>query len=220
MLRAYGYVRVSSRAQAADDRDGIPRQQESIRKWARANGVHIAQWFIESVSGTKDLENRPALQELVAALHSNGVKTVLIEKLDRLARDLMIQESIVADFERSKLTLVSVAEPDLCSTDPTRTLLRQMMGAFAQYERTMNVLKLRGARQRMRAKEGRCEGRKPFGTRPGEHEVVQRIVELNKQGKNLNQIAATLTAEKQKSRMGGQWFPQQVSRVLERAGVK
>jgi carbohydrate-selective porin OprB len=32
----------------------------------------------------------------LAALHSNGTKLVLVEKLDRLARDLMIQESITA----------------------------------------------------------------------------------------------------------------------------
>jgi DNA invertase Pin-like site-specific DNA recombinase len=46
--------------------------------------------------------NRPALQELMAALHGNGTKLVLIEKLDRLARDLMIQESIVADLQSNQ----------------------------------------------------------------------------------------------------------------------
>jgi DNA invertase Pin-like site-specific DNA recombinase len=37
----------------------------------------------------------------MAALHGNGTKLVLVEKLDRLARDLMIQESIVADLQRN-----------------------------------------------------------------------------------------------------------------------
>jgi DNA invertase Pin-like site-specific DNA recombinase len=221
MQNAYGYVRVSSRSQAADDRDGIPRQQESIRKWARANGVHIKKWFIDSVSGGKDLEHRPQLRELIAALHSNGVRTVAIEKLDRLARDLMVQESILADFGRSGFTLISVAEPDLCSTEPTRKLLRQMMGAFAEYERDMIVLKLRGARQRARAKDpSRREGRKRFGVRPGERVTVARIVELRKAGKTLQQIGDLLAAEKRASRTGGPWYPQQVARVLSREGVK
>jgi DNA invertase Pin-like site-specific DNA recombinase len=46
------------------------------------------------------LENHPALRELLTALHADGFKLVLIEKLDRLARDLMIQESIIADLNR------------------------------------------------------------------------------------------------------------------------
>jgi DNA invertase Pin-like site-specific DNA recombinase len=39
----------------------------------------------------------------------------------------------------------------MLSDDPTRVLLRQMMGAFAEYERAMIVQKLRGAHQRARA---------------------------------------------------------------------
>jgi DNA invertase Pin-like site-specific DNA recombinase len=73
----------------------------AVRGYARTNGIRIAKIFREEgVKGTKDLENRPALQEVLIALHANGVKLVLIEKLDRLARDLMVQESIIADMER------------------------------------------------------------------------------------------------------------------------
>lgn len=82
------------------------------------------------IGGTNDLDNRPALQELMVALLSNGVRIVLIQKLDRLARDLMVQESIVADFKRRGFQIISVIEPDLCSDDPTRTLMRQILGAF------------------------------------------------------------------------------------------
>jgi DNA invertase Pin-like site-specific DNA recombinase len=66
--------------------------------------------------------SRPALREVMVALHSDGVKLVLIERLDRLARDLMIQESIIADMQRHGFEIRSVMEPDLCSNDPSRTL--------------------------------------------------------------------------------------------------
>ena len=79
---------------------------------------------------------------------------MIIEKLDRLARDLMVQETIIADLRKNGFELVSVAEPDLMKNDPTRILVRQMMGAVAQYEKSQIVLKLRGARMRKRAKEG------------------------------------------------------------------
>jgi len=67
MRRAFGYVRVSSVGQSAEDRDGIPRQKTTIRKWAAANGARIVRWFEDSVSGKTDLENRPALQGLMVA---------------------------------------------------------------------------------------------------------------------------------------------------------
>ena len=149
----------------------------------------------EGVSGAKDLENRPALQEMNEALHSNGTKLVLVKKLDRLARDLMIQESIIADMRRNEFEIVSAMEPDLCSDDPSRVMIRQILGAFSQYERAMIVTKLRGARQRIRAKAGRCEGRKPYGTRTGESEVIERMKQLRKPGMAVDRIAETLNVE-------------------------
>jgi len=71
----------------------------------------------------------------------------------------------------------------MCSDDPSRVLIRQILGAFAQYERAMIVQKLRGARRRIRAKVGRCEGRKPYGTRPGEAEVIEHMKNFANRGK-------------------------------------
>jgi DNA invertase Pin-like site-specific DNA recombinase len=49
----------------------------------------------------------------MTALHANGVKTVIVERLDRLARDLRLQETIIADLRKNGFELVSAAEPDL-----------------------------------------------------------------------------------------------------------
>jgi DNA invertase Pin-like site-specific DNA recombinase len=213
--KAFAYLRVSGRGQV--EGDGFPRQKAAIKAYADAHSVRIARYFQEEgVSGTKDLENRPALTELMLALHSNGVTTVIVEKLDRLARDLMIQETIVADLRKSGFTLISVAEPDLCSDDPSRKLVRQIFGAISEYERAMIVLKLKASRQRMRAKTGRCEGRKPYGTREGERDVIGRIVEFRENGLNYSEIAAKLNALGITARSGGVWFPANVSRILER----
>jgi DNA invertase Pin-like site-specific DNA recombinase len=231
MRRAFGYVRVSSAGQSAEDRDGVPRQKAAIRKYAAANGIRIVQWFEDKVSGKKDLENRPALQELMTALHGNGTHLVLIEKLDRLARDLMVQESIIADMQRNQFELVSVVEPDLCSNDPTRKLLRQMLGAFAEYEATMIALKLKGARVRAAAKRTDYkEGRVPFGFRvvkqdgipvrvpePSEQATIARARELRNAGYSLAKIADTLTSEGRRPRACQKWYEMQVARVLRRA---
>jgi DNA invertase Pin-like site-specific DNA recombinase len=218
MRRAFGYVRVSSAGQSAEDRDGIPRQKAAIRAYAGANGIRIVQWFADSVSGKKDLDNRPALQDLMAALHGDGVKLVLVEKLDRLARDLMIQESIVADLQRNQFEIVSVVEPDLCSNDPTRKLMRQILGAFSEYEATMIALKLRGARIRAKAKDPDYkEGRKPFGFRVGEQETIARVLELRDAGHSLAATAKILTEEGRRPRKGDRWHEKQIARIVARA---
>jgi DNA invertase Pin-like site-specific DNA recombinase len=216
MTKAFAYLRVSGKGQL--EGDGFTRQLAAIKKHTAANSIKIVRIFREEgVSGTTDLENRPALQDLLVALHSNGTKLVLVERLDRLARDLMIQESIIADMKRHGFEIVSVAEPDLCSDDPSRTLMRQMLGAFAQYERAIIVQKLRGARQRSRVKTGRCEGRKPFGTRSGESEVIDRMKALREGGMAVDKIAVALNAEHAKPRASERWHPTSVYRILKAA---
>ena len=214
MSGAFAYLRVSGKGQL--EGDGFTRQLSAIKKHAAANGIKIVRVFREEgVSGTRDLETRPALQDMLVALHSNGTKMVLVERLDRLARDLMIQESIIADMKRHGFEIVSVAEPDLCSDDPSRTLMRHVLGAFAQYERAIIVQKLRGARQRNRAKTGRCEGRKPYGVRPGESEVIDRMKVLRGEGMAVDKIAAALNAEGIKPRAGERWHATSIYRVLK-----
>jgi DNA invertase Pin-like site-specific DNA recombinase len=140
------------------DGDGFTRQSEAISRYACSHGITIEQAFREEgVSGTKELANRPALQELLWAIESGNVRMVLIEALNRLARDLMIQETLLSDFRKRGITVISVSEPDLCSDDPSRKLMRQIFGAIAEYDKAMIVLKLRGARQRMKARTGHCE---------------------------------------------------------------
>ena len=41
--------------------------------------------------------------------------------------------------------------------------MRQIAGAFAEYEKARLVSKLRHARERVRQEKGKCEGRKPHG---------------------------------------------------------
>jgi DNA invertase Pin-like site-specific DNA recombinase len=214
-IKAFGYIRVSGKGQL--DGDGFARQRTAIKTYAERQGIKIAEWFEErGVSGTKEMEDRPALQEMLVALLSNGVRTVIIEKLDRLARDLMVQEAIIRDFKQKGFEIISVAEPDLCSDDPSRKLMRQMFGAIAEYEKTMIVAKLKAARQRVKAKTGKCEGRKFFGETETEQATISRMKELAKQKLNYTQIANALNVEGLKTQTGSKWFPATVSRTLAR----
>lgn len=215
MKTAFAYLRVSGKGQV--EGDGFERQLLAIKKYSAQQGIRIVKVFREEgVSGTTDWEDREAFVDMMALLLANGTRTVLVEKLDRLARDLMVQESIIADMRKKGLELVSVAEPDLCGDDPSRVLMRQILGAFAQYEKAMIVAKLKGARQRTKAKEGHCEGRKPYGNREGEQDVIMKIRKLKAEGLPLAAIAAVLNSEGITAR-AGKWHPTSVSRVLTAA---
>ena len=210
---AFGYLRVSSEGQI--EGDGFTRQRAAIEAYAKAHGIIIVRWFEErGVSGTTESNDRPAFQEMLVALLSNGTRTVLIERMDRIARDIVIQESILKDLIRRGFELISVSEPDLCSSDPYRSAMRQMLGVFAELDRKTIVLKLRAARNRKKAQSGRCEGRKPFGHYEGESLVLSHIRDLHLQGLNYEQSAKALNNEGIKTRSGGKWFPATIRRIL------
>ena len=215
MTKAHAYLRVSGRGQI--EGDGFPRQLKAIRDYAAAHGIRIVNVYREEgVSGTTDSADRPAWTELMTALHGNGVRVVVIERLDRLARDLLVQETIIAELRRNGFELVSVAEPDLMASDPQRVFYRQLMGAMAQLDKSNIVAKLRGARMRKRAKDGRCEGRKPFGFYAGEDVALKRMKALRSEGLGFDRIAARLNTEAVPTRTGKPWHGVVVNRILAR----
>lgn len=216
MAKAFGYLRVSGKAQEAGD--GFARQLQSINTYAAANDIKIVRVFRErGVSGEKQLQDRPAFMEMLTALHGNGVKIILIERLDRLARSLSVQESIIAELKRHGFELISAEEPDLLKDDPYRVMFRQFQGAIAQCEKANIVLKLRGARQRMKARTGRCEGRKPFGANQGEQAIIARMKELRASGMAYDRIAAALNSEGVPTRTPGKrWHGFAVNQILRR----
>src|SRR5690242_10226379 len=92
---AFAYCRVSGKSQVTGD--GFPRQLAAIRKYASEHAIRIVQVFEErAIRGAESWENRPAWSAMVQNL--NGARTIIIERLDRLARDLMVQEHIIADL--------------------------------------------------------------------------------------------------------------------------
>jgi len=209
---AFGYLRVSGESQLSGD--GFPRQKAAITKWAKEHGVRIVRWFEEkAVSGTVESIDRPAFNEMLEALLSNGTKAVLIEKLDRIARDVFIQEGTIKLLKEKGFELISVAEPDLCSDDMYRVAMRQMMGVFAELDRKSIVFKLRAARQRKKIATGRCEGRMPYGFRDGEQAIIDRIKADHTQGKNYEHIARDLNNKGVKPRTG-KWYPANVRKIV------
>jgi DNA invertase Pin-like site-specific DNA recombinase len=218
--KAFGYTRVSSIGQVAGD--GFPRQQTAIHEWANKNSFDVVEIFQENgVSGT--IEDRPALARLMVSLEENGhgIKTVIIERLDRLARDLMVQEAIVRDLKLHGFNLISTLEgPDLCADEPTRKLIRQVIGAIAEYDKSMIVAKLKASRLRMKARTGKCEGRKGYRDTDDGIVILRTIQALRTPAKNskprtYQQIAHILNSEQLLTLDGKLWSLYRVQQVLK-----
>jgi DNA invertase Pin-like site-specific DNA recombinase len=138
----------------------------------------VGEFRDEGVSGTKDLDAREGLSDLLARIRSNGVRVVLVERADRLARDLIVGELVLNQFRELGVKVIAAdsgTELTAGDDDPTRVLIRQVLGAVAQFEKAVIVSKLKAARVRKRRATGRCEGRKPYGTRPGEADVCNGL---------------------------------------------
>src|SRR5688572_21592025 len=104
--KAFTYLRVSGKGQI--DGDGFPRQREAVTRYAKRHQVQIVTEFRdEGVSGTKEAFDRPGLTDLMVAIKTNGVRTILVERADRLARDLMVGEIILAECRQLGVKVVS-----------------------------------------------------------------------------------------------------------------
>ena len=222
--KAVSYMRCSGLGQVGGDT--WDRQKAAITKYATAHGMQLVDEFRDAgVSGTKDLENRPGLAALLDRVESNGVRIVLVENATRLARDLMVSEVILKQLAEAGCAVIAAdSGTDLTgdTDDPTRRLIRQVLGAVAEFDRRVTVLKLRAARDRKSMRKGRrVEGRKPFGSRPSEVAAIFRIRELHRKphGRDrmsLQAICDQLNLEGVTSRTGKRWTKQTLHKIIQR----
>ena len=221
-IRAFAYVRVSG--QADDGKDGFPRQRKTIDAFTSKAGISIVGEYRDCVAGKKDESERPAFKQMVADMLRNSVRAVVVERLDRLAREYRIQEELCLYLASHKIDLYSADTAENITAammgDPMKKALVQMRGVFAELDKSLIVVKLRKARDAKSKRLGkRIEGQKRFGARPGEQETLKRIRELyrkphKRDRMSLNKIAAILNAEGRPTRHGGKWYAQTVKNCL------
>ena len=161
-LEAVAYLRTSSAANVGTDKDSDKRQRDAITAFAKRAGYEIvAEFYDAAVSGADYIEDRRGFRALLERIKSNGVRTVIVESADRFARELMAQELGISKLIKWGVQVVTASGDDLTSTDDaSRTMMRQIAGSFAEYEKARLVEKLRKARDRKSAEKGaRIEGR-------------------------------------------------------------
>jgi DNA invertase Pin-like site-specific DNA recombinase len=161
-VEAVAYIRTSSAANVGADKDSDKRQRAAIESFAKRAGFDLLNEFRDAaVSGADPIESRAGFTALLDLIEGNGVRTVIVEDASRFARELITQElGILTLINRGVRVLTANGDDLTDSSDPSRVMMRQIAGAFHQYEKARLVAKLKAARQRKREAGGKVEGRK------------------------------------------------------------
>jgi site-specific DNA recombinase len=162
-VRAALYARVSSDQQA--ERHTIDSQVAALLARAAADGHEITpelRFLDDGQSGASLI--RPALERLRDLAAMAAIDLVYIHAPDRLARSYAHQAVLVEEFARAGAEVVFLNRP--IGQTPEDTLLLQLQGMFAEYERARIVERgRRGKRHRAQAGAVSVLGRAPYGYR-------------------------------------------------------
>jgi putative DNA-invertase from lambdoid prophage Rac len=144
------YARVSTAEQTTAN------QLEELHRLAAARG-----WapvlYEEQGSAVK---RRPVLDRLMDDARRGAVRAVVVWSLDRLDRNMLACLGRVVELDRLGVPVVSVREPWLDTSGPTRSLLVAIFAWVAEQERTRLVERTRAGLDRAR-REGKHIGRPP-----------------------------------------------------------
>lgn len=228
-MNAVGYLRVSTEGQA--DAFGLDVQRQTVEDYCAKHDLQLVAVFHDETSGTNGLEHRIGLAQALGMI-PDPAEILVIPRLDRLARDLVMSEQLLREVWDTGGTVVSCAEgegnlkddPD----DPSRALIRQVLGAVAAYERSMIVLRMKRGRLAKKARGGYASGAPPYGYRadghgnlvpePAQQEGLAIIKAMHGEGASYRQIAAELNRREVPTKRGkvGSWFPSTVSAAINR----
>ena len=220
-VQAVAYLRTSSATNIGADKDSDKRQRDAIAGFAkRAGFVIVDEFYDAAVSGADPIDQRPGFTAMLKRIEGNGVRTILVETAHRFARDLMVQEVGYAMLKERGIELIAADSPHSFIEDtPTARLIRQVLGAVAEFDKAMTVAKLRGARDRKRATGVKVEGRKSHAElRP---EVVSEAKRLYRRSpktgerRSLREISAGLASMGHLGSTGRPFSPSIIKTMVE-----
>jgi len=155
MNRVALYTRVSTDHQTTEN------QERELRAVADRRGWHIVEIYRdEGVSGAKARADRPAFDALCKAATRNDFDMVMAWSVDRLGRSLQDLVGFLSELHALKINLF-LHQQGLDTTTPAGKAMFQMMGVFAEFERSMIRERVKAGLVRARA-QGTALGRPPI----------------------------------------------------------
>jgi DNA invertase Pin-like site-specific DNA recombinase len=158
-------------------------QLSELREHASRRGWSVHQEYIDrGISGSR--ESRPALNELMSDAQRRRFDVIAVWKLDRFARSLKWLVNSLAEFEALGIHFVSLRD-NLDLSTPAGRLMFQIIGAMAEFERSLTQERVRAGLRNARAK-GRRLGR------PKRVVDISEVQNLRKVGKSWREIATEM----------------------------
>jgi len=205
-IRVALYARVSTDEQ----REGqtIDAQIAEVERFAKDKGWSVANIYKdEGWSGS--LLVRPALDRLRDDATRGVFDAIIVNDVDRLARDVSHLGILKRDFERKRIQLIFRKLP--AETSPTYNLMVNILGSFAEFERELIIDRTRrGRRHKVEVRKqyvgcvaaygyhyqtgSASDGKEAVITIvPEEAKVVRQIYSLALGGMSVDRIALRLT---------------------------
>jgi DNA invertase Pin-like site-specific DNA recombinase len=144
-MRLALYARVST----SNGQQDPEMQLRELREYAQRREFQIVKEYTDNVSGS--LESRPALNQLRIDAGQRCFDAVLVWKLDRFARSLKNLVNALAEFEALGIAFISLRD-NLDLTTPSGRLMFQIIGAMAEFERSLIQERVKAGLRNARAK--------------------------------------------------------------------
>lgn len=216
-MKAIGYIRVSTDRQEL----GPEAQRMAIEEKARALGLTVEIFEDIGVSGKTEHEDRIGLTLALDALPRGSV--FIVYKLDRLSRDLLQQLLIDKMITGKGGRLLSCSNEGTEEEGPMGKLLRQILGAIAEFEREMIRVRTRMALKVKRDKGEKLGGKVQYGYRKEgkmlvpvmeEQEVISRVRKAVEEQIRPTMIARMLNESGVPTKNGCKWRATQIKRMI------
>jgi DNA invertase Pin-like site-specific DNA recombinase len=169
------YCRVSSKEQV--EGTSLESQELACREYANRNRMDILKVFVERGESAKFADRTQLLELLAFCRHrENAVQSLLVWKVDRLARNVGDHFNIKASLKKQGVQVVSVTEP--IDANPEGKLMETILAGFAQFDNDLRAARtLQGMRRKIQ--EGIFPWKPPFGyktaTRKGDKKTAPDV---------------------------------------------
>lgn len=187
----YGYTRVSTEKQALEN------QTFEIRRFVEQNNIYIDKWVTETISGTKDFEERK-LGKLIKKLKKGDI--LVCSEISRLGRNLLQIMTILNICMQKEVQVWTIKDGYRLGADITSKVLAFAFALSAEIERNLISQRTKEALAVRKAKGypiGRKQGSKNKTYKlQGKEKVIRQLLaggySRNKIAKKLKVSFSTL----------------------------
>lgn len=168
----YGYIRVST------DRQTVENQRYEINNFCERQEIVINKWIEETISGTKNLEDRK-LGKLLRKMKKGDI--LICSELSRLGRNLLMIMGILNECMNRDIQVWTIKDNYRLGSDINSKVLAFAFGLSAEIERNLISQRTKEALARKKAEGvvlGRPKGRKSSKTKlTGQEKKIKELLD-------------------------------------------